>query len=32
VQRLHWNTDGTPNFGEPAANGPITIGEGAPPT
>jgi GH43 family beta-xylosidase len=32
VQRLHWNTDGTPNFGEPAANGPITIGEGTPPT
>jgi GH43 family beta-xylosidase len=31
VQQLHWNADGTPNFGEPVANGPITIGEGAPP-
>jgi GH43 family beta-xylosidase len=26
VQQLHWNADGTPNFGEPVANGPTTIG------
>ena len=28
VQQLHWNVDGTPNFGEPVANGHITIGDG----
>jgi GH43 family beta-xylosidase len=32
VQQLHWNADGTPNFGEPAANGPTIIGDGPPPT
>jgi len=28
VQQLHWNADGTLNFGEPVANGNITIGDG----
>jgi GH43 family beta-xylosidase len=28
VQQLHWNADGTPDFREPVANGPITIGDG----
>ena len=27
IQPLHWNEDGTPNFGEPVANGPLTIGD-----
>jgi GH43 family beta-xylosidase len=27
VQLLRWNEDGTPNFGEPVANGPLTIGD-----
>ncbi len=26
VQQLHWNANGTPNFGEPVANGTITLG------
>ncbi|HEX9923921.1 MAG TPA: glycoside hydrolase family 43 protein, partial [Anaerolineae bacterium] len=26
VQQLTWNSDGTPNFGQPVANGTITIG------
>ena len=26
VQLLRWNADGTPNFGEPVANGPAVIG------
>ena len=26
VQQLHWNADGSPNFGEPVANGTITLG------
>ncbi|MBN1887973.1 MAG: family 43 glycosylhydrolase [Thermoflexales bacterium] len=30
VQRLHWNADGTPNFGEPVANGPLNIGAESP--
>ena len=25
VQQLHWNADGTPNFGEPIANGTVTF-------
>jgi len=25
IQQLHWKDDGTPNFGEPIANGPLTI-------
>jgi GH43 family beta-xylosidase len=28
VQPLRWNSDGTPNFGTPVANGPITISFG----
>lgn len=28
VQPLRWNSDGTPNFGAPVANGPITINLG----
>jgi GH43 family beta-xylosidase len=27
VQQLLWHADGTPNFGEPVANGPIIIGD-----
>jgi GH43 family beta-xylosidase len=27
IQPLPWNEDGTPNFGEPVANGPLTIGD-----
>jgi GH43 family beta-xylosidase len=27
VQQLHWNEDGTPDFGEPVANGVTTIGD-----
>jgi GH43 family beta-xylosidase len=27
IQLLHWHEDGTPNFGEPVANGPLTIGD-----
>jgi GH43 family beta-xylosidase len=26
VQQLNWRRDGTPDFGEPVANGTITIG------
>jgi len=27
VQQLHWNADGTPNFGKPVANGITSIGD-----
>jgi len=30
-QQLHWYADGTPNFGEPVANGASTIGDEWPP-
>ena len=29
IQELTWNVDGTPNFGPPVVNGPVTMGAGA---